>query len=62
MAHLVQPLDRLGQGTSAVEGTVIRLVVSKQLVELMGGLIGEASTASVDSMVWIELNVTDGLA
>jgi hypothetical protein len=38
------------------------LVVSRQLVELMAGLIGVASTAGVDSVVWIELNVTDGSA
>ncbi len=37
LAQLFQPFNRLGQESSAVEGTGIGLVVTKQLVELMGG-------------------------
>ena len=36
LAQLFQPFNRLGQESSAEEGTGIGLVVSKQLVELMG--------------------------
>src|SRR5205823_2880888 len=37
MAQLFQPFNRLGQETGAEEGTGIGLVVTKRLVELMGG-------------------------
>ena len=56
LAQLFQPFNRLGQEASAEEGTGIGLVVSKRLVELMGGEIGAESTVGVGSMFWIELN------
>jgi PAS domain S-box-containing protein len=55
LAQLFQPFNRLGQETGAEEGTGIGLVVTKQLVELMGGSIGVASTVGVGSEFWIEL-------
>jgi signal transduction histidine kinase/ActR/RegA family two-component response regulator len=57
LAQLFQPFNRLGQEASAEEGTGIGLVVSKRLVELMGGEIGVESTVGVGSVFWIELNV-----
>ena len=56
LEQLFQSFNRLGQEASAVEGTGIGLVVSKQLVELMGGDIGVESTVGVGSVFWIELN------
>ena len=56
LALLFQPFNRLGQEASAEEGTGIGLVVSKRLVELMGGDIGVESTVGVGSVFWIELN------
>ena len=44
LAQLFQPFNRLGQEAGAEEGTGIGLVVSKRLVELMGGAIGVEST------------------
>ncbi len=61
LAQLFQPFNRLGQETGIEEGTGIGLVVSKQLVELLGGLIGVESTVGVGSVFWIELNATDKL-
>ena len=58
LAQLFEPFNRLGQEAGAEEGTGIGLVVSKRLVELMGGAIGAESTAGVGSVFWIELNAT----
>ncbi len=55
MAQLFQPFNRLGQETGVEEGTGIGLVVTKQLVELMGGSIGVESEVDVGSEFWIEL-------
>ncbi len=55
LAQLFQPFNRLGQEAGLQEGTGIGLVVSKQLVQLMGGSIGVESTAGVGSVFWIEL-------
>jgi len=58
LANLFQPFNRLGQEAGVEEGTGIGLVVSKQLVELMGGSIGVESTVGIGSAFWIELNAT----
>ena len=55
LAQLFQPFNRLGQETGSEEGTGIGLVVTRQLVELMGGSIGVESTVGVGSEFWIEL-------
>jgi len=64
LLQLFQPFNRLGQEAGAEEGTGIGLVVTKQLVELMGGTISVASTVGVGSEFWIELirDVTPQLA
>ena len=58
LAQLFQPFNRLGQEAGSEEGTGIGLVVSKRLVELMGGDIGAESTVGVGSVFWIELHST----
>jgi len=55
LAQLFQPFNRLGQESSIEEGTGIGLVVTKQLVELMGGVIGVESKVGVGSVFWVEL-------
>jgi PAS domain S-box-containing protein len=55
LAQLFQPFNRLGQEGSGEEGTGIGLVVTKRLVELMGGSIGVTSTVGKGSVFWVEL-------
>ncbi|WP_229423096.1 PAS domain-containing hybrid sensor histidine kinase/response regulator [Telluria aromaticivorans] len=54
LAQLFQPFNRLGQHDSVEEGTGIGLVVTRQLVELMGGRIGVDSIVDVGTVFWVE--------
>ena len=58
LGQLFQPFNRLGKEAGAEEGTGIGLVVTKRLVELMGGAIGVDSSVGVGSVFWIELKLT----
>jgi PAS domain S-box-containing protein len=58
LSQLFQPFNRLGQERGKEEGTGIGLVMSKRLVELMGGLIGVDSTVGLGSVFWFELNAS----
>lgn len=55
VAALYQPFNRLGREADNTEGSGIGLVVTKNLVELMGGTIGVDSTPNVGSTFWIEM-------
>jgi PAS domain S-box-containing protein len=57
LSQLFQPFNRLGKEASAEEGTGIGLVMTKRLVELMGGAIGAESTIGTGSVFWIELQL-----
>ena len=61
-AQLFQPFNRLGKESGSEEGTGIGLVVTKRLIELMGGTIGAESTVGVGSVFWFELGLTKALA
>ncbi len=52
---LYQPFNRLGQETGDQQGTGIGLVVTKHLVELMGGEIGVKSTPGSGTLFWIDM-------
>ncbi len=58
--QLFQPFNRLGQQANNQQGTGIGLVVAKQLIELMGGVIGMHSTVGKGSVFWIEIGLTTG--
>ena len=61
LLQLFQSFNRLGQESGSEEGTGIGLVMSKRLVELMGGVIGARSTVGKGSVFWIEMDITAGL-
>lgn len=59
LAQLFQPFNRIGKEAGIEEGTGIGLVVSKRLVELMGGIIGADSTPGEGTVFWVELTLCD---
>jgi PAS domain S-box-containing protein len=58
LGQLFQPFNRLGKEATTEEGTGIGLVVTKRLVDLMGGAIGVESTPGRGSVFWIEFKAT----
>ncbi len=62
LSQLFQPFNRLGKESSTEEGTGIGLVVTKRLVELMGGRIGVQCAVGVGSVFWVEFNLIDAPA
>jgi len=56
LIQLFQSFNRLGRESTAEEGTGIGLVMSKRLVEMMGGSIGVESTVGSGSVFWFDLN------
>ncbi len=59
MGRLFVPFDRLGAEQSGVEGIGLGLVLSKGLVELMGGTLTAASTVGDGSRFCVELPRTN---
>jgi len=59
LAQLFQSFNRLGQETGSEEGTGIGLVMTKRLVELMGGVIAVESTVGKGSVFSVELDGAD---
>ncbi|MDP3237164.1 MAG: PAS domain S-box protein [Myxococcales bacterium] len=55
LPQLFQAFNRLGHEGGTVEGTGIGLVMSKMLVEMMGGVMGVDSRVGTGSTFWFEL-------
>jgi signal transduction histidine kinase len=62
LGALFQPFNRLGREQDAIEGSGIGLVVTKRLVELMGGSIGVRSTPGSGSVFWVDLQLAAAVA
>ena len=61
LRSLFQPFNRLGLDKTAIEGSGIGLVLTKRLVELMGGTMGVHSTPGAGSTFWIDLRSAERL-
>jgi len=59
LAQLFQPFNRLGQEHGTEQGTGIGLVMSKRLVELMGGVLNAESRVGEGSVFWCELGAAN---
>lgn len=59
--ELFIPFSRLNAGASNIEGTGIGLVITKSLVELMGGRIGYEPVHDGGSCFWFELPMLCGI-
>jgi CheY-like chemotaxis protein len=55
LRSLFQPFNRLGRDGTGIEGSGIGLMLTKRLVELMGGMIGVHSTPGSGSTFWVDL-------
>jgi PAS domain S-box-containing protein len=62
ITQLFQPFNRLGQEKKSFEGTGIGLVMTKRLIELMGGAIGVDSTLGKGSSFWVDLDLSEAPA
>jgi len=57
LGGLFQPFERMGAEYSDVEGTGIGLVISKRIVEMMGGNIGAECILGKGCVFWFELDI-----
>jgi signal transduction histidine kinase len=57
-ARIFNAFDRLGEERGDVEGTGIGLVITKRIMEAMGGSIGFESVVEQGSTFWLEIPLT----
>ncbi|MGN7611370.1 response regulator [Magnetococcales bacterium HHB-1] len=59
IATVFEPFDRIGAEHSGIEGTGIGLVITKRLVEQMGGTVGLESRMGEGSSFWLTLPLSE---
>ncbi|WP_052162319.1 PAS domain S-box protein [Aquabacterium sp. NJ1] len=59
LAQLFEPFNRLGREQSAIEGTGIGLVITRSLIELMGGQLSVQSQEGLGSAFRIDLPLSE---
>ncbi|MBC7955537.1 MAG: PAS domain S-box protein [Cytophagales bacterium] len=62
LQHLFEPFNRLGADREAIQGTGIGLVVTRRLIELMGGSLSVQSEVGVGSSFAITLAAGEAVA
>ncbi|MDX8408694.1 MAG: ATP-binding protein [Mariprofundales bacterium] len=55
--QLFQPFSRLGREAGEIEGSGIGLVISKRLMEMMGGAIGLDADVATGTTFWIDVPI-----
>jgi PAS domain S-box-containing protein len=56
---LFEPFNRLGKDDSAIQGTGIGLVISRELIRLMNGDLGVSSIVDAGSVFWVDLPLAE---
>lgn len=59
LARLFQPFERLGHETSGIEGSGLGLVITRSLIELMGGSVSLTSVPGAGTLARIDLPAAD---
>ncbi|QTN25307.1 PAS domain S-box protein [Rhizobacter sp. AJA081-3] len=59
LSRLFQPFERLGHETSAIEGSGLGLVITRSLIELMGGTVTLSSVPGAGTLARIDLPAAD---